>query len=114
LNTSTGYHVCSPEDAMTRLALLALCACAPVPDVNVYVDTTDAQLTDAVDCPEPEAPACIPLPLYCGGYAVELCDDERGQAAYVPEATPSAFWCHNGDCSSGLTVLMQWCSESFE
>jgi hypothetical protein len=97
-NTSTGYHVPHPEDAMTRLALLALCACAP--DVNVYVDDTDLDpvSTDAVDCPKPEAPACVPLPLYCGGYAVELCDDERGQAAYVPEATPSAFWCHDGDC----------------
>ena len=100
---------------MPRLALLALAACAPVsPDVIVYVDTTDTDVPVATDCPQPEPAPCIAIPLYCGGYAVELCDDARGLAAYVPEATESAFWCHDGDCSSGLTLLMQWCSESFE
>ena len=78
---------------MTRLALLALCACAP--SAAVTVDATDAPASNPTsdepaltDCPEPEPPACIPLPIYCGGYAVELCDDERGHAVYVPEATP--------------------------
>jgi hypothetical protein len=106
---------------MRTLSLVLFSGCTPVaPDVVVYVDTvadTDAADTDtdaSVEepaCPEP--PACVDLPLYCGGYGVELCDDDRGLAAYVPEATPSAFWCHNGDCSSGITLLMQWCSESF-
>ena len=99
---------------MTRLALLALAACAPVPpDVIVYVGTTDTDAPVTTDCPQPEPTPCVALPLYCGGYPVELCDDDRGLAVYVPEATESAFPCHERDCTIALTTLMQWCSESF-